>query len=74
MNATEYKRCSCPTTSLKHSKRFEEVLCLNGYSEINRSSGKLNHHNKPDTAKWLYFKLPFIFEKIDWKCVQDFQK
>ena len=63
------QRCSTQTTSSKHDRAFDNILHLNGFPENVIEETKRHHQSEPQTVntEWLYFKIPFISDRPDYR-------
>ena len=71
-------KCSTKTIARKHQNTFDDVLRLNGYPEsiINKTKHSQNHQENPRplNTEWLYMKIPYISERLNYRITSIFRK
>ena len=71
-------KCSTKTIARKHQNTFDDILRLNGYPEsiINKTKHSQNHQENPRplNTEWLYMKIPYISERLNYRIRGIFRK
>ena len=71
-------RCSTQILTAKHQNAFDDILCQNGHPENSKDQMKYHqsYHrdSQPTNTEWLYLKLPYISEQLNYRITNIFRK